>query len=79
MKWLGSLTVIEKVSRWYQKNKPKEDWDKWFAWYPVTVGSQSGHYIKVWFGYVERRSFYPWNSWEYREVRQCSSTGRAES
>jgi hypothetical protein len=70
MKWLGSLTVIEKVDRWFQKNKPKEDWHKWFAWYPVVVGKRSGRYVMVWFGYVERKSVYPYKFWDYREVKK---------
>jgi hypothetical protein len=59
MRWLGSLTVMEEVDKWLRKNKPKEVWSKWFAWFPITVGEQNGRYVRVWFGYVERRSFYP--------------------
>lgn len=38
--------------RWYPK--PEEEWERWFAWYPVPfrVDGDWGH---VWWEWVERR------------------------
>lgn len=42
------------------KVKNKRDWNKWFAWNPVKIGSQW-----VWWETVEIRKDY-WGFWEYR-------------
>jgi|WetSurMetagenome_2_1015567.scaffolds.fasta_scaffold1619890_1 hypothetical protein len=54
MKWIDGLTDYEKQRRRMAKLDKKAEWHRWFAWYPVTVGSVKKHKIKVWLDYVER-------------------------
>lgn len=53
-------------------------WHKWFAWYPVVVGTtEDQHYIKAWLTIVERRATYVsmiycnCDEFEYREVEEA--------
>jgi hypothetical protein len=59
--------------RWAKRNHKRLDqWHKWFAWYPVTIGN-----IHIWLTIVERKgtwclqdaggSFWYGFDWEYRE------------
>lgn len=38
-------------------------WHKWFAWYPVRIGSRDCRWLET----VERRKDSPHYIWEYRE------------
>ncbi len=65
MKWKNGLTEEEKINR-------KQEWHKWFAWYPVTVRvTEDKHKIKCWLETVQRKGclygFGTW-SWEYKEI-----------
>lgn len=46
-----------------------QNWHQWFAWHPVTIGSNI-----VWLERVERKGTYmagwgdAWWSWEYRDA-----------
>lgn len=49
MEWKNGLTSDEKKRR-------KEDWHKWFAWFPVVIGITADHHrIKAWLQVVERK------------------------
>jgi hypothetical protein len=43
--------------QWIHKDKPKQEWSKWFAWHPVPIGKfplESGQTI-IWLQFVERK------------------------
>jgi hypothetical protein len=77
MKWINGLDKDEKISR-------KQEWHRWFAWFPVTVDlTNDGHKIKIWLGYVERKGVYnhyrplfdDFYTYEYREVKnECEES-----
>lgn len=50
---------------WEEKAEAIMKWHRWFAWFPVTVGSKDCR----WLEYVERRAFLLWDEvvWEYRK------------
>lgn len=57
------------------KKKKKEQWHKWFAWYPVVIRiTEDHHEVKAWLQYVERigRFHSTWDEcywiWNYREL-----------
>lgn len=72
MKWVTGYTIE-------RKNELKQQWHRWFAWYPVVVGETVlGRKIKIWLEYVERMGSisYDWdgnNYWryEYRTIVDC--------
>jgi hypothetical protein len=37
--------------RWSRLPKPRKEWRKWFAWYPVDVGDEV-----VWLEWLERKT-----------------------
>ena len=55
MEWVNGETKTS-------KDKRKESWHKWFAWYPVIIGSiqidGKERYIKAWLQYVSRLGRY---------------------
>lgn len=64
MKWLDGLTWSEKVRR-------KQEWQRWFAWYPVIISiTPGGRKVKVWWEYVERKGNMGYSGWDYcyREI-----------
>ena len=72
MKWINGET-------WLSKKRRLENWHKWFAWFPVTVGyvvvDGKIRRVKVWWEHVERKGkYYEWLcdddgwTWEYREI-----------
>jgi len=77
MKWIDGET-------WESIKKRKENWHRWFVWYPVSVSEITVkgkiRKIKVWMEYVERKGVYDYNwgslasskSWkyEYREINK---------
>lgn len=72
MRWINGLEHKEKIRR-------RENWHRWFAWFPVTVGhTEDRHKIKVWLETVERKGNltcsildYCW-IFKYREVNDES-------
>lgn len=56
----------------FKEYPSKQDWHKWFAWHPVSVGNEA-----VWLEVIERKVSYSiyddW--WEYRErpSYECTS------
>jgi len=76
MRWIDGLTDNEKERLFNERIKRKEAWHRWFAWYPVTVGEQGKHKIKVWLSFVERKGICFHNythilDWyyDYREIK----------
>jgi hypothetical protein len=68
MKWVNGYTYEVKIRR-------KEQWHKWFAWYPVTVEITSeGRQIKAWLQHIMRKgthfgsSWEQWWTYEYKEI-----------
>lgn len=58
MRWINGLTWEEKVRR-------RNNWHRWFAWYPVIAGKTvDGKKIKVWWDYVERRRYTHKYGWD---------------
>ena len=53
---------------WEHKYYKKEQWHRWFAWYPVDIEEfTDGSKIKVWFQTIWRRGeWYDGWEWEYR-------------
>jgi hypothetical protein len=53
-----------------------KDWHRWFAWYPVTIGTSGKCELQVWLYHVERRLVETTTregvetSWEYREIKK---------
>ena len=73
MEWVNGLTYEAKIAR-------KEQWHKWFAWYPVTIEivgniKTEQRHRKAWWQVVERKGkFHPgwhcddWWTYEYRSI-----------
>lgn len=59
------------------KWKDPDDWNKWFAWYPVICKKEG---CRVWLEYVERREWvsFVWTSWEYRKIEHASAMSEAK-
>ncbi len=58
MKWISGETKDSKLNR-------RENWSKWFAWYPVAVDEikikNKTRKIRVWLEFIERRKSYSYN------------------
>lgn len=61
MKW--------KTETWSKKVARKEEWHKWFAWYPVSVKVEDGEIQWAWFESIYRRMKYSGNVEMSREYR----------
>jgi hypothetical protein len=46
--------------------KKKPEWQRWFAWHPVTIETQNNLKTTVWLEYVERKGTIGYNCMEYR-------------
>jgi hypothetical protein len=55
MRWRDGLSNDEKRRLREERIRKKEEWHKWFAWFPVTVGIEGKHKVKVWLSFVQRR------------------------
>jgi hypothetical protein len=51
MIWSGRKTYEQRQL----EKKEKENWHKWFAWYPVNIGECGGRYQKAWLCPVFRK------------------------
>jgi hypothetical protein len=76
MKWINGETKYSKKARLKEKIKKLQEWHKWFAWYPVKIGTtidKKGRerHIKYWLCYVERRLWIYYNSCYERFYIQC--------
>jgi hypothetical protein len=76
MKWISSYTYEAKIER-------KEQWHRWFAWYPVVVGvTNEKRQTKVWLQYVMRKGIH-WKNYTlskdwlfiYKEISSGENTG----
>lgn len=69
MKWIDGYT------RQVQRRR-KQEWHKWFAWFPVTIDFTSeGRQIKVWLQYVMRKGVVygfddEYCQYEYKEIEK---------
>jgi len=78
MKWIDGLTEKEKdriySENYYERDRRRHMWRKWFAWFPVEIGETDDgvRKIKVWLQYVERKieSKYACEVWCYREIEK---------
>ena len=65
MKWTNGRT-------YYAKDTYRQTWHKWFAWYPVEVGTtgegENQRTVKVWLQYIERKKTSRRASWQHRET-----------
>jgi len=56
---------------WNEKRLAREQWHRWFAWFPVKVGERDCR----WFEFVERKGAYYFTlyesgwDWEYRALK----------
>lgn len=57
MKFDCGLTAKERLAA-------REHWHRWFAWYPVRIGSRDCRWLET----VERQKTRPHYLWEYREM-----------
>jgi len=76
MKWIDGLTDQEKQRRRSEKLAKRGEWQRWFAWYPVTVGEVKKHKIKVWLDYVERRGIILHTKVCYYDYQEIQDEGR---
>jgi len=70
MIWKNGLT-------WKAKKELKENWHRWFAWYPITIAtSDDRRMMKCWLETTYRRGTYhgdcedDWWEWEYKTARR---------
>jgi len=65
MRWINGETFGHKHERC-------SEWHRWFAWHPVRIGEENGHWIKAWLEWVGRKGYYRnhWNgwTWQYRDL-----------
>lgn len=47
-----------------ERFEARQKWHKWFAWYPVQIGSRDCRWLET----LERRITIPRYLWEYRET-----------
>ena len=67
MKWTAR-SIVRVVETSPQPGQPECKWNRWFAWYPVTIATGEDFAQWVWLEFVERR----WSASRYgnRNVRR---------
>jgi hypothetical protein len=73
MRWIDGYTFE-------QKRKQREEWHRWWAWFPVVAGiTPNGRKIKVWLGYVDRSGSVSFVNiifrWDYT-YKECGAEGK---